>query len=88
MLWISCVPATINKAKELLTSNLKQKWILLLSQKMKEKKEETFRKKLENSLKKQKCLIISRKEEIFFKEYVLKATEERVQDLPSVMFET
>jgi hypothetical protein len=39
---------------------------------MKEKKEETFRKKLENRLKKQARLIISRKEEISFKEYVLK----------------
>src|SRR5664280_1169504 len=38
---------------------VKQKWVLLLSHKMREKKEETFRKKLKKKLKKQKGLLKS-----------------------------
>ncbi|MDR3666542.1 MAG: IS1634 family transposase [Ignavibacteriaceae bacterium] len=67
---------------------IKQKWVLLLSHKMKEKKEETLRKKLENEVEKaEKSLKKLKGRDFFCEEDALKIAEEWIQDFPSVMFE-
>ena len=67
---------------------VKQKWVLLLSHKMKEKKEETLRKKLEKELEKAETSLKKLKGRDFFcEEDALKAAEEWIRDFPSVMFE-
>ena len=67
---------------------VKQKWVLLLSHKMKEKKEETLRKKLEKELEKTETSLKKLKGRDFFcEEDALKAAEEWIRDFPSVMFE-
>ncbi|HWR25551.1 MAG TPA: IS1634 family transposase [Methanosarcina sp.] len=67
---------------------VKQKWVLLLSHKMKEKKEETFRKKLEKEVEKAETSLKKLKGEDFFcEEDALKAAKKWIQDFPSVSFE-
>ncbi len=67
---------------------VKQKWVLLLSHKMKEKKEETLRKKLEKEAEKAETSLKKLKRENFFcEEDALKAAEKWIQNLPSVLFE-
>src|SRR5674476_995320 len=65
---------------------IKQKWVLLLSHKMKEKKEETLRKKLENEVEKaEKFLKKLKGRDFFCEEDALKTAEEWIQDFSSVM---
>jgi transposase len=67
---------------------VKQKWVLLLSHKMKEKKEETLKKKLEKELEKaEKSLKKLKGRDFFCEEDALKAAEEWIRDFPSVMIE-
>jgi transposase len=67
---------------------IKQKWVLLLSHKMKEKKGETLRKKLEKELEKAETSFKKLKGEDFFcEEDALKASEKWIADFPSVVFE-
>ena len=67
---------------------VKQKWVLLLSHKMKEKKEATLRKKLEKELEKaEKSLKKLAGEDFFCEEDALKAAEKWIADFPSVLFE-
>ena len=67
---------------------VKQKWVLLLSHKMKEKKEQTFRTKLEKEVENaEKSFKKLKGEDFFCKEDALKAAEKWIQDFPSVSFE-
>jgi len=67
---------------------VKQKWVLLLSHNMKEKKEKTFRKRLEKEVAKaEKSLKKLEGKEYFCEEDALKAAEIWIQDFPSVVFE-
>lgn len=67
---------------------VKQKWVLLLSHKMKEKKEETLRRKLEKEQDKAETSLKKLKARDFFcEEDALKAAEEWIRDFSSVMFE-
>jgi len=67
---------------------VKQKWVLLLSHKMKEKKEITLRKKLQNELEKaEKSLKKLVGEDFFCEEDALKAAEKWIADFPSIVFE-
>ncbi len=67
---------------------IKQKWVLLLSHKMKGKKEETHRKRLENEVEKaEKSLKKLKGRNFFCEEDALKTAEKWIQDFPSVMFE-
>jgi transposase len=67
---------------------VKQKWVLLLSHKMKEKKEQTFRTKLEKEVEKaEKSFKKLTGEDFFCEEDALKAAEKWIQDFPSVSFE-
>lgn len=67
---------------------IKQKWVLLLSHKMKEKKEETLRKKLEKEVEKAEKYFKKLKGEDFFcEEDALKAAEKWIKDFPSISLE-
>jgi transposase len=67
---------------------VKQKWVLLLSHKMKEKKEATLRRKLEKELEKaEKSFKKLKGEDFFCEEDVLKAAEEWTQEFPSVLLD-
>ena len=67
---------------------VKQKWVLLLSHKMKEKKEVTLRRKLEKELEKaEKSLKKLAGDDFFCEEDALKAAEKWIADFPSVIFE-
>jgi len=67
---------------------VKQKWVLLFSHKMKEKKEETLRKKLEKEVEKTEIPLKKLKGRNFFcEEDALKAVEEWTQEFPSVLFD-
>jgi transposase len=67
---------------------VKQKWVLLLSHKMREKKGETLRKKLEKELEKAETSFKKLKGEDFFcEEDALKAAEKWIQDFSSVVFD-
>jgi transposase len=67
---------------------VKQKWVLLLSHKMREKKEETFRKKLEKEVEKaERSLKKLNGRDFFCEEDALKAAEEWIQEFQSVLFE-
>ncbi|KKG87642.1 transposase [Methanosarcina mazei] len=67
---------------------IKQKWVLLLSHKMKEKKEGTFRTKLDKEVEKaEKSFKKLKVEDFFCEEDALKAAEKWIQDFPSVSFE-
>ncbi|AKB52086.1 Mobile element protein [Methanosarcina barkeri str. Wiesmoor] len=67
---------------------VKQKWVLLLSHKMKEKKEVTLRRKLEKELEKaEKSLKKLAGDDFFCEEDALKAAEKWIADFPSVLFE-
>jgi len=67
---------------------VKQNWVLLLSHKMKEKKEVTLRRKLEKELEKaEKSLKKLAGDDFFCEEDALKAAEKWIADFPSVLFE-
>lgn len=67
---------------------VKQKWVLLLSHKMKEKKEVTLRRKLEKELEKaEKSLKKLAGDDFFCEEDALKAAEKWIADFPSILFE-
>ena len=67
---------------------VKQKWVLLLSHKMKEKKEQTLRTKLEREVEKaEKSFKKLKVEDFFCEEDALKAAEKWSQDFPSVSLE-
>ncbi len=67
---------------------VKQKWVLLLSHKMRKKKEETFRKKLDKEVEKaERSLKKLKGRDFFCEEDALKAAEEWIQEFPSVLFE-
>jgi transposase len=67
---------------------VKQKWVLLLSHKMKEKKEQTLRTKLEKDVEKaEKSFKKLKGEDFFCEEDALKAAEKWIQDFPSVSLE-
>jgi transposase len=67
---------------------IKQKWVLLLSHKMKEKKEGTFRTKLDKEVEKaEKSFKKLKVEDFFCEEDALKAAEKWIADFPSVSLE-
>jgi len=67
---------------------VKQKWVLLLSHQIKEKKEKTLRTKLEKEVEKADNVFKKLKGEDFFCENdALKAAEEWIADFPSIVFE-
>ncbi|AAM04455.1 predicted protein [Methanosarcina acetivorans C2A] len=67
---------------------IKQKWVLLLSHKMKEKKEQTLRMKLDREVEKAEKSFKKLKGENFFcEEDALKAAEKWIADFPSVSLE-
>jgi transposase len=67
---------------------VKQKWVLLLSHKMKEKKEETFKRKFEKELEKaEKSFKKLTGEDFFCEEDALKAAEKWIQDFSSVVLD-
>ncbi|KKH27273.1 IS1634 family transposase [Methanosarcina mazei] len=67
---------------------IKQKWVLLLSHKMKEKKEGTLRTKLDKEVEKaEKSFKKLKGEDFFCEEDALKAAEKWITDFPSVSLE-
>ena len=67
---------------------IKQKWVLLLSHKMKEKKEETLKRKFEKELEKaEKSFKKLTGEDFFCEEDALKAAEKWIQDFSSVVLD-
>jgi transposase len=67
---------------------VKQKWVLLLSHKMKEKKEQTLRTKLDKEVERaEKSFKKLKGEDFFCGEDALKAAEKWIQDFPSISFE-
>jgi transposase len=67
---------------------VKQKWVLLLSHKMKEKKEETLKKKLDKEVEKaEKSLKKLKGKDFFCEEDALKVAEDWIQEFPSVLFD-
>ena len=67
---------------------VKQKWVLLLSHKMKEKKEQTLRTKLDKEFEKaEKSFKKLKGEDFFCEDDALKAAEKWIQDFPSIVFE-
>jgi transposase len=65
-----------------------QKWVLLLSHKMKEKKEETLRAKIDKEVEKaEKSLKKLKGKDFFCEEDALKTAEEWTQEFPSVLFD-
>jgi transposase len=67
---------------------VKQKWVLLLSHKMKEKKKETLKKTLDKEVEKaEKSLKKLKGKDFFCEEDALKAAEEWIQEFPSVLFD-
>lgn len=67
---------------------VKQKWVLLLSHKMKEKKEKTLKNKFDKELEKaRKSLKKLKGQDFFCEEDALKAAKIWIQDFPSVIFD-
>lgn len=67
---------------------VKQKWVLLLSHKMKEKKEKTLKKKLEKELEKaEKSFKKLKGEDFLCEEDALKAAEKWIADFSSVVLD-
>lgn len=67
---------------------VKQKWVLLLSHKMKEKKEKTLRTKLDKEVEKvEKSFKKLKGEDFFCEEDASKAAEKWIKEFPSIVFE-
>jgi len=67
---------------------VKQKWVLLLSHKMKEKKEKTLKNKFDKEIEKARTSLKKLKGQDFFcEEDALKAAEIWIQDFPSIVFD-
>jgi transposase len=67
---------------------VKQKWVLLLSHKMKEKKEKTLRTKLDKEVEKaEKAFKKLKGEDFFCEEDASKAAEKWIKEFPSIVFE-